>query len=93
MSIQDKSQKFYPPDGAIARSKSYAVWVMPDDIDKVKRAINHYGYNYKPTMDNIINQTGLASNRVKGTIDVLKDQKKIKLTYTDAGHLIYRWIE
>jgi len=89
-----KYNKFYnAPEGAVARSNSYVVWIMPDDINKVKRAINHVGLNYKPTMDNIINQTGLASNRVKGTIDVLKEQKKIKAVYTDSGSLIYQWKE
>jgi hypothetical protein len=85
-------RRLHPPKGAIAKSETYSVWIMPDDVRKVKSAISHYGLNYKPTVENIIKLSGLAFNRVRGTIDVLKKQGKVKLIYTDDGTSVYHWV-
>ena len=79
------------PENYVGRSDTYRVNITKDDIIAIKRALHHYEYGYKPSCENIIRQTKLARNRVLGTIDLLKNEKKVIPVYTENGELIYVW--
>ena len=85
-----REKRDFQPKGSIGKSVPYGVWVMPNDVDAIKRAINTFDLNFVATLEAIISKTGMPRNRVLGTIDILKEKGIIEPFYTKDGHLIYQ---
>jgi len=82
-----------PTEDSVAFNKTYKTWIKESDIKKVKKAINHYGYNYKPTSDTIQERTGLPKGRINATLKHLREQGQVSRTYNEEdGSVVYRTI-
>jgi len=88
-----KIDRQQPPEDSYAYNKSYGVWIQPEDVKEIKKAILHVAYDYKPTPKNIIQQAGLKHHRAMATLQTLKKENKIKRTIDDKGDFVYAWVE
>jgi len=82
-----KKHKHKPKD-AVAYIKNYGIWVKKDDIQKVKTAINKYGFN--PTTQNIKIETGMTEFRVLATLKHLVKKGIIKKTRNGDRQTVYQ---
>jgi len=87
--IFNNRYKPYKPDNAIAKSKSYNVWVTEDDVKKVKPAITKFQLGYKPTFETIKKETGFNENKLRGIIDVMLSEHIVNKVRNER-EVVYR---
>lgn len=92
---EDKKKFRDAPKDAVGYDDVYKTWIKSDNVQKVKQAINHYGYGYIPNSKNISSQSKLGIQKVRATLHWLKDQGKIEEErYGDKyPKLKYVWVE
>ena len=56
---------------------AYGTFVSKSDVEKVKRAILHCGFDYKPDAASIASQTGLSIFRTRATLHLMKSEGMI----------------
>ena len=76
-----KLRKSRRPKDAVGKDEVYNTWVMKDEYDKVKRAINKWGF--KATTQSISDVTGIRQNRVRAILHMLQKKHDVYLTYED----------
>jgi len=83
--------KYRKPKDGFDRSKKYDVWITEKDMNRVKRAINLWKLNYKPTFRNMLKQPvcGLSENRLRGTLDIMLKHQMIEIK-KEGQHKVYR---
>lgn len=76
--------------GSVGLDKRYGVYVMEDEVQKIKLAINTVELNYKATSYNIAEKTKIPINRLRAALHWMADQKMITWTYDDGTGPIYK---
>jgi len=80
------------PTGAHGRDKPYQTWIMNDEIDAVKRAINRVEYGYVPTTKAISEKTGFSLMRTRAVLHYMKTNEIAKSKRT-SKNVVWRTID
>jgi len=75
--IRGKKYKKTPPAGTYGYSKTYQTYIKDTEVGNVMRAIQTVRYNYKPTSENIAQETNMTRSRTLATLSLLQAQDKI----------------
>lgn len=73
-----KRRRRRKPKGAIGKDDTYNVWIMPDEYNNVKKAINKWGFT--ATTESIMDVTGLKDGRVRAVIHWMLKKHEIYMT-------------
>jgi uncharacterized protein YqfB (UPF0267 family) len=80
-----------PSKDCVGFDKTYKTWVRQSEVDDVKRGILTVKFNYVPTFDNIIEETGMKSERARAALSYLINKgivtKKYLENHTTAYYL------
>lgn len=79
--VPKKQRKSRRPKDAVGKDDVYNIWIMQDEYNKVKRAINKWGF--KATTQSISDVTGIRQNRVRAILHMLQKKHEVYLTYED----------
>ena len=89
--LKKKRIKRRKKPGAIGFDKRYGTWILQDEVDQIKRAINTVEYGYKPTSQNIKKKCStLVIQRIRAVLHWMADQKMITWYYEDGNGPIYK---
>lgn len=82
----------HKPDGAVGFNKTYNRWIMKDNVQAVKLAINTFEYGFRPTVKAIINKTKLNQQEVVSTLKWMKDEKQVSAKRESDKQVVYRMV-
>lgn len=77
------------PKGTLGYNKNYHVNVQDEYVQTVMKALKHVAYNYKTNSKTLQKATGLAHNKLMGTLSWLVHQGKVKKTKTSTLDVLY----
>ena len=79
------------PSDAIGFDKKYKAWILSDDFQKVKNAVNKFGV--LSTSKYIQQETELSLHKVMATLDYMISHGKIQRKTSNQGKLYYSFVE
>jgi len=87
-----KRKKYGPrkPSDAYAYSKTYGIWILHEDVEKVKKVLRKVAYNYKPTIPILLKETGLKYSRLTATMNMLKQQNIVEKVSNPGERIYYK---
>lgn len=74
-------------------SKTYSMYLSPDDFLKVRQAIQHVEVNYTPTTRNIMQQTGFHERKTQAILKMMREKGVIKSRKNKKQALIHQLVE
>lgn len=73
-----KKRRRRKPKDAIGRDDTYHIWILQDEYDSVKKAINKWGFT--ATTESIVDVTGLKAGRVRASLHWMLKKHEIYMS-------------